>query len=126
MAAINRLLIVDDKQEITDLVEVFAQAAGYEVFSINDSKLFEQALDQIKPTVIFLDMTMPGRDGMALIGSLASSSYPGKVVIMSGADLSDVKTRSTEIRSLILSAVLLKPFRKQSVVELLKDLSVTQ
>ena len=126
MAAINRLLIVDDKQEITDLVEVFAQAAGYEVFSINDSKLFEQALDQIKPTVIFLDMTMPGRDGMALIGSLASSNYPGKVVIMSGSDLSDVKTRSTEIRGLMLSAVLLKPFRKQTVMELLKDLSVTQ
>jgi DNA-binding response OmpR family regulator len=126
MAAINRLLIVDDEQEITDLVEVFAQAAGYEVLSINDSRLFEQALDQIKPTVIFLDMTMPGRDGMALIGSLAASNYPGKVVIMSGADLSDVKTRSTEIRSLILSAVLLKPFRKQTVVELLKDLSATQ
>jgi DNA-binding response OmpR family regulator len=126
MAAINRLLIVDDTQEITDLVEVFAQAAGYEVLSINDSKLFEQALDQIKPTVIFLDMTMPGRDGMALIGSLASSNYPGRVVIMSGSDLSDVKTRSTEIRSLILSAVLLKPFRRQTVVELLKNLSVTQ
>ena len=126
MAAINRLLIVDDTQEITDLVEVFAQAAGYEVLSINDSKLFEHALDQIKPTVIFLDMTMPGRDGMALIGSLASSNYPGRVVIMSGSDLSDVKTRSTEIRSLILSAVLLKPFRRQTVVELLKNLSVTQ
>lgn len=126
MAAINRLLIVDDTQEITDLVEVFAQAAGYEVLSINDSKLFEQALDQIKPTVIFLDMTMPGRDGMALIGSLASSNYPGRVVIMSGSDLSAVKTRSTEIRSLILSAVLLKPFRRQTVVELLKNLSVTQ
>jgi DNA-binding response OmpR family regulator len=126
MAAINRLLIVDDTQEITDLVEVFAQAAGYEVLSINDSKLFEQALDQIKPTVIFLDMTMPGRDGMALIGSLASSNYPGRVVIMSGSDLSDVKTRSTEIRSLILPAVLLKPFRRQTVVELLKILSVTQ
>jgi DNA-binding response OmpR family regulator len=126
MAAINRLLIVDDKQEITDLVEVFAQAAGYEVLSINDSKLFEQALDQIKPTVIFLDMTMPDRYGMALIGMLASSNYPGKVVIMSGSDLSDVKTRSTEIGSLTLSAVLLKPFRKQTVIDLLKDLSVTQ
>ena len=126
MAAINRLLIVDYKQEITDLVEVFAQAAGYEVFSINDSKLFEQALDQINPTVIFLDMTMPGRDGMALIGSLASSNYPGKVVIMSGSDLSDVKTRSTEIRDLMLSVMLLKPFRKQTVMELLKDFSVTQ
>ena len=126
MAAIDHMLIVDDKQEITDLVEVFAQAAGYEVLSIKNSKLFEQALDQIKPTVSFVDMTMPGRDGMALIGSLAPSNYPGKVVIMSGSDLSDVKTRSTEIRSLKLSAVLLKPFKKQTVMELLKDLSVTQ
>ncbi len=126
MAAINRLLILDDKQEITDLVEVFAQGAGYEVLSINDSELFEQALEQIKPTVIFLDMTMCGRDGMALIDSLASSNYPGKVVIMSGSDLSDLKTTSTEIRTLMLSAVLSKPFRKQTVMELLKDLSATQ
>jgi DNA-binding NarL/FixJ family response regulator len=85
---------------------------GYEILSINDSKLSEQALGQIKPTVIFMDMTMPGRDGMALIGSLASSNYPGKVVIMSGADLSDVKTRSTEIRSLTLSAVVIEALQK--------------
>jgi len=78
MAAINGLLIVDDKQEITDLVEVFAQGAGYEVLSINDSGLFEQALEQLKPAVIFLDMTMPGCDGMALLGLLASSNYPSR------------------------------------------------
>jgi hypothetical protein len=32
MAAINRLLIVDDQQDITRLIEAFARTVGYEAF----------------------------------------------------------------------------------------------
>jgi CheY-like chemotaxis protein len=31
---------------------------------------FEKSLEKIKPTIIFLDISMPGRDGMELIGHL--------------------------------------------------------
>ena len=85
MAALNRLLIVDDQQEITRLIEAFARTVGYEALSINDTDLFERALEQIEPTVVFLDIAMPQRDGMELIGRLAAGNYLGKVVVMSGS-----------------------------------------
>ena len=46
MSATNRLLIVDDQQEITRLLETFARTVGYQVLSINDTDQFEKALDK--------------------------------------------------------------------------------
>jgi DNA-binding response OmpR family regulator len=121
MAAINRLLIVDDQQEITRLIETFARTAGYDALSINDTDLFERALQQIEPTVVFLDIAMPRRDGMELIGRLAAGSYPGKVVLMSGADERYIQMSSTiaKTRGLLVAGTLAKPFRKQAVTDLL-------
>jgi PleD family two-component response regulator len=84
MAAANRLLIVDDEQGIT--LEAVAQKLGFNVRAIHHSEQFEKALGQIDPTVILLDIAMPERDGMELIGLLAAKSYAGKVVVMSGSD----------------------------------------
>jgi DNA-binding LytR/AlgR family response regulator len=62
------------------LIEAAARELGFEVLAIHDSDQFEKALGQIKPTIIFLDIAMPGRDGVELIGYLADGNYPGKVV----------------------------------------------
>jgi DNA-binding response OmpR family regulator len=78
MATVNRLLIVDDEPDIARLIEVPARALGFEVLSINDTDQFEKALQQIKPTIVFLDISMPGRDGMELIGHLAPATTPAR------------------------------------------------
>jgi FixJ family two-component response regulator len=121
MAALNRLLIVDDQQEITRLIETFARTVGYEALSINDTDLFERAMEQIEPTVVFLDIAMPQRDGMELIGRLAAGNYLGKVVVMSGSDERYIQMSSTiaKTRGLIVAGILPKPFRKQQVADLL-------
>lgn len=54
--------------------------------AINDSNQFEKALAAVKPTMIFLDVAMPGRDGLELIGDLSAGNYPGKVMIMNGSN----------------------------------------
>jgi DNA-binding response OmpR family regulator len=126
MAAINRLLIVDDQQEITRLIEAFARTVGYEALSINDTDLFERALEQIQPTVVFLDIAMPQRDGMELIGRLAAGHYLGKLVVMSGSDERYIQMSSTiaKTRGLSVAGTLAKPFRKQAVTDLLIALAL--
>jgi FixJ family two-component response regulator len=121
MAALNRLLIVDDQQDITRLIVAFARTVGYEALSINDTDLFERAMEQIEPTVVFLDIAMPQRDGMELIGRLAAGNYLGKVVVMSGSDERYIQMSSTiaKTRGLIVAGILPKPFRKQQVADLL-------
>jgi DNA-binding response OmpR family regulator len=125
MAAVNRLLIVDDEPDIARLIEIPARALGFEVWSINDTDQFEKALQHLKPTIIFLDVAMPGRDGVELIAHLSAGNYPGKVVVMSGSDPRYIQMSSTiaKTRGLNVAGTLPKPFRKQQVVDLLTKLA---
>lgn len=125
MAATNRLLIVDDEPVIARLIEIPARSLGYEVLSINDTDQFEEALQQLNPTIIFLDIFMPGRDGMELLGHLVASNYSGKVVVKSGSDPAHIQMSSAiaKMRGLTLAGTLAKPFRRQAVTELLASLA---
>ena len=124
-AASNRLLIIDDEPDITRIIEITAQKLGFEVMSIHDSNRFEQGLQQLRPTIIFLDITMPNRDGLELIGHLAARNYPGHIVIMSGKDERYIQMSSTigKTRGLSVAGTLTKPFRKDALQELLTRLS---
>jgi len=72
-----------------------------------------------------LDIAMPGRDGVELIGHLAAGNYPGKVVVMSGSDPRYIQMSSTiaKTRGLAVAGTLAKPFRKQQVTDLLTRLA---
>ena len=121
----DRLLIVDDEPEISRIVELAASQLGLEAVSINRSSEFEMALTAVSPTIIFLDIAMPDRDGVELIRELAALSFRGRLVLMSGWDLLFVQMSTTiaESRGLTVAGALPKPFRKQTVVDLLTNLT---
>lgn len=120
----NRLLIVDDQPGITRVIEAAARELSFEVLSINDTDQFEKALQQFKPTLIFLDIAMPGRDGVELIRYLAAGNYPGRIVLMSGSNplYIQMSFEIAKARGLWVAGTLAKPFRKQEVVDLLTRL----
>ena len=123
--ATNRLLIVDDEAAIARLIEQAAREVGFEVRAIFDSQDFEKAVQEIDPNVVFLDIAMPGRDGLELIGHLAASNFAGKVVVMSGSDKSYIQMSSTiaKARGLHVAGTLEKPFRRQTILDLLRSLA---
>ena len=125
IGATDRLLIVDDEPGITNVIEAVGRQLGFEALAIHDTDQFEKALQMIKPTIIFLDIAMPKRDGVELIAYLSAWNYPGKIVIMSGADPLYLQMSSTiaKTRGLRLGGTLRKPFRKQHVVDLLIELA---
>jgi DNA-binding response OmpR family regulator len=121
----DRVLIVDDEPGVARIIEFAAQQLGLDALSINSSEEFERAVEAIRPTIIFLDIAMPGRDGLELIACLAAGKYPGKVVVMSGSDPRYIQMSSTiaRTRGLAVAGTLPKPFRKQAVLDLLSSLS---
>lgn len=123
---LNRLLIIDDEPGITRIIEVAARQLDFDVLAIHDIDQFEKALGQIEPTVIFLDITMPGRDGLELIAQLAAQSYPAKIVVISGSDPRYIQmtwTIATQ-RGLVIAGTLVKPFRKKDLLDLLTTIAV--
>ena len=122
---LDRLLIVDDEREFAKFIAIVARGAGYAVKTVDRSPDFEAELAAWKPTVVFLDVFMPDRDGLELLGTLQHQAYGGHVVMMSGADplYLNMAAASAKARGLRLSAVLPKPCRKLEIAELLKTLS---
>ena len=107
------------------LSKLLPRQKGFAAMSIHDSRHFEAALERIKPTIIFLDIAMPGRDGLELIAYLATCNYPGRIVVMSGSDERYIQMSSTiaKMRGLNIAGTLAKPFRKQEILDLLTGLS---
>jgi DNA-binding response OmpR family regulator len=66
----DRVLVVDDSASIREVVCLLLEDEGYEVASAANG---EQALSisaEFDPDIIVLDVTMPGLDGMGMLGRL--------------------------------------------------------
>jgi DNA-binding NtrC family response regulator len=121
----SRLLIVEDEEAFARFVSTVATGMGYDVRTVAHSCDFEFQLSEWKPTVLFLDVFMPDRDGLELLGLLQKHAYDGQIVMMSGADplyLSMAAT-SAKVRGLRLAGILAKPCRKQQLEDILQRLA---
>ena len=120
----GRLLIVEDEEAFARFVTTVAAGVGYAVRSVSHSRDFEVQLSEWKPTVLFLDIFMPDRDGLELLGLLQKHAYDGQIVMMSGADslYLNMAAASAKARGLRLAGILPKPCRKQEVVGLLQNI----
>ena len=124
---LGRLLIVDDELDFANFISLVAREIGYTVRTVDRSPDFEFQLADWNPTVVFLDIFMPDRDGLELLGTLERHAYGGHLVMMSGADslYLNMAAASAKMRGLRLSAVLPKPCRKHQVADLLKTLTAS-
>jgi DNA-binding response OmpR family regulator len=68
--ATAHILVVDDERDLTDLVRINLEMAGFEVSTADNG---EQALDAIRaerPDVVLLDVMMPVLDGWGVLAAL--------------------------------------------------------
>jgi len=64
MQSANRILIVDDEEEILELLEYNLKAAGYSIKTAHNGKEAVEAVKQFNPHVILMDIMMPIMDGI--------------------------------------------------------------
>ena len=78
------ICIVDDEQSIRETLEAVLKDEGYQVVSSPNAENFEQQLKEITPSLVLLDIWLPGRDGMSVLESLRLSHPDLPVLMMSG------------------------------------------
>ena len=71
----NRILVIEDDKDISDLICMNLDAAGYESKAVYDGETVMHILDGGWDLAI-LDLMLPGRDGMSLIGPLKENGIP--------------------------------------------------
>ncbi len=120
----NRILIIDDEEDIATLIAKVAEPIGYEVVTTGDAGRFRTVHRDWQPTHVVLDLHMPGTDGIELIRFLAAEKSVAQIVIMSGFDskvLESARLLGAE-RGLAIASSLAKPIRVAHLRQVLLDL----
>jgi CheY-like chemotaxis protein len=104
----NRILIVDDEEEILELLGEYLKMRGYHVVTAYDGG---DGLDIVRSgnvDLVITDVNMPGMDGLAMLDAIRELPVPVGVVVMTG-----YATVETAIRAMKDGAYdyLLKPFK---------------
>lgn len=70
MSAHGRLLVVDDDPDIRELLAFNFAAEGFEVLTSTNGLEAEATVRAERPDLVVLDVMMPERDGLEVLGSL--------------------------------------------------------
>ncbi|MFQ5708126.1 MAG: response regulator [bacterium] len=95
----KKILVIDDEPSICRLLVKFLRQEGYEAASAKDAQEALAYLSTEKPDVIFLDIKLPGIDGIDILKMIKKQEKGISVVMISGH-----ASENTARDSLILGA----------------------
>jgi two-component system phosphate regulon response regulator PhoB len=78
----QRILIVEDEQDIADLIGFNLQRAGYEVLKAHDGLTGTDVALRERPDLIVLDLMLPGRDGYGVFRELRRDSRTAAIPVI--------------------------------------------
>ncbi len=108
-----RILVADDEDSLRWVLEKGLRQAGYEVVAVKDGTAALKAFEAEPFDLVFLDVRMPGVDGLAALGRLREIHADAYVVVMTAHG-----TMDTAIQAMQRGAYdyLAKPFDLDEVV----------
>jgi two-component system, OmpR family, alkaline phosphatase synthesis response regulator PhoP len=114
------ILIVDDEQDITELIQYNLMNAGYTTFLAHNGIEAIQIAKKNKPDLILLDVNMPKKDGYQTCKELRSSNEFADTIIIFLTAMGD---EGSEIRGLELGAddYIVKPIKPNVLVSRVKS-----
>jgi EAL domain-containing protein (putative c-di-GMP-specific phosphodiesterase class I) len=117
-----RLLIVDDEPQIAEFVCDVAEQNGYAVAVAGGFEACRRVYAEFAPTVIVLDLQMPGADGVEVLRYMAAQGCRARIIVISGMD-QKVLTSARRIGreyGLDIVGTLQKPIMLNDLREMLK------
>lgn len=96
MVRTHKILVVDDEPAIRTLLKSTLARAGYQAIEAATAKeaLASSAID--KPDLVLLDLGLPDRDGLELIGALRGEACT-PVIVVSARENSDQKVAALDL-----------------------------
>ncbi|MGE4219829.1 MAG: EAL domain-containing protein [Alphaproteobacteria bacterium] len=88
----DRLLAVDDEQDICDLVADVSYGMGFVAATLSDPTMLSAKMRSFDPTVIVLDLQMPSADGVTLLRQLSDMKCQAAILLLSGVDARTLAT----------------------------------
>ena len=121
----KKLLVIDDQNGITKVVEMIARQLGINARALNSSAEATETFLAFQPDVLMLDMIMPEKDGIDVLNEILLTGIPVKVVLTSGFGESYLRLAEgvAKFHDNPNVSILRKPFRRDELTKLLTDLT---
>jgi DNA-binding response OmpR family regulator len=121
------MLLIDDEPRLAAFVANAAEMCGYDPRIAEGDHDFRDQFTAATPSLVALDLGMPGSDGVELLRFLADRQFPGPVLIISGFDrrILDSAFRLGEALGLNMVGPLEKPTRLEVLEDVLTQLKPT-
>jgi signal transduction histidine kinase/DNA-binding response OmpR family regulator/HAMP domain-containing protein len=90
------IMIVDDNQDFADSLKILLETEGYRAVAMYSGENALKEIENINPSLLFLDLLMPGMDGFAVVKQLRSQErwHDLPIVIVTGAEITDGQRKS--------------------------------
>ena len=116
MAEKQRILIVDDDENIAELISLYLMKECYETYIVNDGEEALKIFPEFKPNLILLDLMLPGIDGYQVCREIRAKNNVPIIMLSAKGEIFD------KVLGLELGAddYILKPFDSKELVARVK------
>ena len=94
---VNKILIVDDEEHIRSLLDSYLSKQGFETYQAKDGNEAAEMVAQQKPDLIFLDIQLPGMNGVEILKMVKKLNPDIAVIMISGNATEDTANQTLEI-----------------------------
>ena len=78
----QRIVVIEDNQDINDLLSSILEEEGYEVTSVTNGREAVEVARRQRPDLITLDLALPGKDGWAIVRELQDDEKTRDIPIL--------------------------------------------
>jgi len=75
-------VVIDDEEDITTFLSSILEDNGFTVRTANDAKTGEDLVRADQPSIVLIDLMMPGRSGVQLFARLRGDSATSEIPIV--------------------------------------------
>lgn len=113
-----KILVVDDENIVLESCRLVLQTEGYEVILVSSSEAALKIIEEIDPSLLLIDLKMPGHDGMYLMGEVKQKRPDIPILVMSGYA---TKETIDEVALRGAAAFIPKPFTPDELLETIRQ-----
>jgi two-component system response regulator MtrA len=108
----ERVLVVDDDRSLAEMLGIVLRSVGFEPVFCGDGSRALAAFRETRPSLVLLDVMLPGRDGVEVAELIRAESDVPIVMLTAKGDTTDV------VRGLEAGAddYIVKPFKPKELV----------
>jgi DNA-binding NtrC family response regulator len=108
----GKVFLLDDDDLIVSMLERALRGDGYDVRAESDPEGVLDGIRAFSPDVVLLDIKLPGRDGIDILGEIVGQGIPTQVVMLTSDDTAETAVKAMKVGA---ADYLTKPFNLDEV-----------